>query len=443
MAESRRSRGGCARPEWVCAVDDELEASHGRARHRRSRWRGHNCRRRGWELAGRGTRSTRTSHARTSGTCRAANRSRFAGDSVEASDPTPVEAPALSAATLADVFDRGPHPQLLVDDQRRVAAVNAVARRRFDLGSGRWRGAPLADVLPAAAGSPDPWRTLWSTVGEQSPREHDTRLAAGAFKATLVAGERGALHVVTVRDAEPAPDRRATTFQAVADSSHDALLSLDCDGLMTVISARASLVIGYSERALLGRPLSVVVLEQHRAATDALVRAALEGADVFQHDTEVRHRDGRVMDVVVNLAPLRGPDGDRIVGASAILQDITERKRLERELRHQSERDPLTGLYNRRHLEIELHRAARLAERHGHGGGVVMLDVDGFKRVNDTRGHPCGDQLLRDLAGALRRSLRDSDVAARLGGDEFAVLLPQTDRRGAGATADKVLAVTR
>ena len=135
------------------------------------------------------------------------------------------------------------------------------------------------------------------------------------------------------------------------------------------------------------------------------VRTALGGADVFQHDTEARHRDGRRADITINLAPLRDPDGGGIVGVSAIMQDITERKRLGTALRH-SRRDPLTGLYNRRHFEIELHRAARLAERHGHSGAVMLLDVDRFKPVNDALGHPAGDRLLRDLAGALTGSLR-------------------------------------
>lgn len=242
---------------------------------------------------------------------------------------------------------------------------------------------------------------------------------------------------------DPTPERRAEILQAVADSSHDAVLALDRDGHVRVASARAVLVLGYSERALRGRPFSALVVEPRRGELDALVRRAVAGADVFQHDTEAQHRDGRVIDVVVNLAPLRATASEEIVGVSVIVQDITERKLLERELRHRSERDPVTGLYNRRHLELELYRAARLAERHGDRGAVILLDVDDFKAVNDTRGHLGGDQALRDLGEAISATVRDSDIVARLGGDEFAVLLPSVDRSGAIAAADKVLEATR
>jgi diguanylate cyclase (GGDEF)-like protein/PAS domain S-box-containing protein len=232
-------------------------------------------------------------------------------------------------------------------------------------------------------------------------------------------------------------------LRAVADCSHDALFALDRDGRITVTSARAALVFGHSEDAMRDRPLSALVIEPRRDELDALVRRALGGADVFQHDTQARHPDGRMVEIVINLAPLRATAGEEIVGVSVIVQDITERKLLERELRHRSERDPVTGLYNRRHFELELYRATRLAERHESGGAVILLDVDDFKVVNDSRGHLSGDQALRDLGEAIAATVRDSDVVARLGGDEFAVLLPNVDRSGAIAAGKKVLEATR
>jgi diguanylate cyclase (GGDEF)-like protein len=102
-----------------------------------------------------------------------------------------------------------------------------------------------------------------------------------------------------------------------------------------------------------------------------------------------------------------------------------------------SQRDPLTGLFNRRHLFEKLeHELARV--RRGQGFAVVMLDLDGFKRVNDQQGHLRGDMLLKEIAGALGSSTRVVDVAARYGGDEFMIVLPDADAAQAGVVAERV-----
>ncbi len=129
-------------------------------------------------------------------------------------------------------------------------------------------------------------------------------------------------------------------------------------------------------------------------------------------------------------ADMRG----RLVKAHAALARAHE------QLRVQATTDPLTGLANRRLFEELL--AARLEEaaRYGRPLAVLLLDLDGFKKINDTHGHAAGDAVLREVAGALRRSLRRSDLPARLAGDEFVALLPETDGRRALALAERVCA---
>lgn len=100
--------------------------------------------------------------------------------------------------------------------------------------------------------------------------------------------------------------------------------------------------------------------------------------------------------------------------------------------------DYLTGLANARAFYDAAARELSRARRYGHAMAVGYLDLDGFKAVNDARGHAAGDELLRAVADTIRADLRASDVAARLGGDEFGVLLPQTDARSAQAVADKL-----
>lgn len=110
--------------------------------------------------------------------------------------------------------------------------------------------------------------------------------------------------------------------------------------------------------------------------------------------------------------------------------------KLRESLKSLSIRDPLTGLYNRRYMEETLEREFRRAQRAKSAVAVIMLDVDHFKRLNDTFGHDAGDAVLRELGVFLKRSIRGSDVACRYGGEEFCLILPDADREGARKKAE-------
>jgi len=116
-----------------------------------------------------------------------------------------------------------------------------------------------------------------------------------------------------------------------------------------------------------------------------------------------------------------------------------ERRVLANELKRLSERDPLTGLFNRRRLHEELVRQLAIFHRHERPFGVLMVDLDRFKEVNDTAGHAAGDALLVEVAHALKRELRTADYVARVGGDEFVVLLPEVKPGALEAVTDKLL----
>jgi diguanylate cyclase (GGDEF)-like protein len=117
--------------------------------------------------------------------------------------------------------------------------------------------------------------------------------------------------------------------------------------------------------------------------------------------------------------------------------------RLRENLRQLTIRDALTGLYNRRFLEESLNREMARCKRNGTSFGVLMMDLDHFKRFNDTFGHDAGDSVLRSVAQALQENTREGDIACRFGGEEFIVVLPDTDRQGAATRAGRILAVAR
>ena len=130
-----------------------------------------------------------------------------------------------------------------------------------------------------------------------------------------------------------------------------------------------------------------------------------------------------------------------VVGGACGAVQVGLRERIERErdlMRDFALSDPVTGIANRRSLllradyEIARHRRAR------HSFALVMIDLDGFKQLNDRFGHAAGDDLLRDVAVALSHAMRDQDTVARFGGDEFCVLAPETDERGSARLASKV-----
>jgi diguanylate cyclase (GGDEF)-like protein len=119
-----------------------------------------------------------------------------------------------------------------------------------------------------------------------------------------------------------------------------------------------------------------------------------------------------------------------VVGSSKALSRTLE------DLEYYAVRDPLTGLYNRRHFNEVLETERDRAHRHGHEFTVLLLDVDDFKDINDTFGHPAGDRALQDLARTIRGRTRGDDVVARIGGDEFALILPETNGEGGRVLAE-------
>jgi diguanylate cyclase (GGDEF)-like protein len=134
-----------------------------------------------------------------------------------------------------------------------------------------------------------------------------------------------------------------------------------------------------------------------------------------------------------------------VVGGSVAVMAAV-RKRLEGEratMRRFALTDPLTGAVNRRGLAERIDYEVARHARQRHRFAVVMIDLDGFKLVNDRFGHPAGDELLRDVAASLNDAVRDQDTVARLGGDEFCVLAPETDRGGGEQLAERVRAAVR
>jgi diguanylate cyclase (GGDEF)-like protein/PAS domain S-box-containing protein len=215
-------------------------------------------------------------------------------------------------------------------------------------------------------------------------------------------------------------------LDAVLDAAASLIVVGDNEGRLLCWNRACEQLSGYTA-AEIGRSPAILdrlVVEEDRQRAGSVVDSLARGESPVLMETRWRTRSGDVRLISWSCTGLTAPDGT-ITHVVATGIDVTERRRLDRRLRHLADHDDLTGLINRRRFQEELQRHLAEGRRYGLTGALLVLDLDGFKEVNDTHGHSAGDRVLCAVADALRSRLRESDIVARLGGDEFAVLLPR------------------
>ncbi len=223
----------------------------------------------------------------------------------------------------------------------------------------------------------------------------------------------------------------------------EGVLVIDTQSYVVHANEAIAQLFGVSVDDLVGRPLSGVPVDLldddgRLLSPDRLpLERALRGESVRSEVMRLVRRDGSLLWVEAQSNPLMDDEGE-LSGAVASYDDVTLRVEQDRRTRHEADTDPLTGLANRRALERTLASALARAAARGRTSAVLMLDLDGFKAINDQHGHAAGDAALREVARRLRRCVRERDLVARLGGDEFVVLL--TDVGGSSGAAAEACA---
>jgi diguanylate cyclase (GGDEF)-like protein/PAS domain S-box-containing protein len=212
------------------------------------------------------------------------------------------------------------------------------------------------------------------------------------------------------------------------------------EGVVTACNRALGTLVGRPECDLVGRPLlEVVHPDDAGSAADSSTRMRTTDRDVLRHECRLVHTDGSTVWVLISAAQVAAEPG-RPAHLILHIQDIGERKALEAEIVHRSLHDPLTGLANRVLLFDRIGHALARADRTASPTCLFLLDLDGFKDVNDTHGHAAGDELLQQFATRLSGALRPGDTAARLGGDEFVVLCEDTSEEQAALIAERLRA---
>ncbi len=234
----------------------------------------------------------------------------------------------------------------------------------------------------------------------------------------------------------PDSSRSATTFhEKLLDSLYDGVYFVDSERRITYWNHGAESLTGYCVSDAVGRKCFDNFLEHvdEQGCALCLNGCPLTAAigDGQRHEAEVylRHKAGHRVPVSVRVSPLRDAAG-LVIGAVEIFTDVTEKKNVERrvgELENLAFCDPLTGLLNRRFMERKVEQAILEHKEFARHYGILMIDIDKFKQVNDTVGHDAGDSVLRTVSKTLVHSLRALDIVGRWGGEEFVVLLPEAE----------------
>ena len=222
----------------------------------------------------------------------------------------------------------------------------------------------------------------------------------------------------------------------------DAVITTDDKARINFMNPVAETLLGWDKQEAKGRLIceifQLVDEENCRAIENPLERLLSNKQIVEQKvDTALKDRNGNLISVELSVAPMKSQD-DQVIGGVIVFQDISESRRMSRQLSWQASHDELTELFNRRVFEKRLEELLNDAWDEDNEHVLCYLDLDQFKVVNDTFGHMAGDELLRQLSIELSNSIRESDLLARLGGDEFGILLENCELQQAEKLAETI-----
>jgi PAS domain S-box-containing protein/diguanylate cyclase (GGDEF)-like protein len=240
------------------------------------------------------------------------------------------------------------------------------------------------------------------------------------------------------RAAEDATREAEERFRLAFEHAPIGMCLVSPDGRFLRVNSTLCSMVGYTESHLLSATFQDITHPDDLDADLEHVRQMLAG-EIRTYEMEKRYirADGTLIWILLSVSLVRDDDGRPTYFISQI-QDIDVRKRAQGELERLALRDPLTGVANRRAWDRELARGVARADATGRPLAVALIDLNDFKKVNDSRGHDAGDELLVRAARAWQAQLRAGDLLARVGGDEFAVLLPECGHYHLAAVVERL-----
>ncbi len=243
-----------------------------------------------------------------------------------------------------------------------------------------------------------------------------------------------------------AHDGAEANAREILENVADGVYFVDRDRRITFWNRAATEISGHPRERVVGHrcptgPLEHVDDEGRRLCdTDCPLAFTLADGEPREAEVFLKHRDGHRVPVHISVRPLRSASG-QVVGAVETFRDTTLLREIERRataLEQLAFIDVLTGIGNRQFAERQLESYLSDQTRHGRGFGLLLADIDGFKSINDTRGHDAGDAVLRMLGRTLKGAARAEDFVARWGGDEFLVLVREGGTAGLESAGKRI-----
>lgn len=213
-------------------------------------------------------------------------------------------------------------------------------------------------------------------------------------------------------------------FASAVENSTAGIVICDADRRIVGINRAFTEITGYAQEEVIGQTPSFLKSGRHDDGFYQTMYAEIHEKGYWKGELWNRHKSGQIYCQWLTVSVVRNEQG-QVVNYIGAAEDRTAWVEAERRLQHLAQHDPLTDLPNRALLKDRLAIAIQLARRNNHGVGVIFLDLDRFKLINDSLGHNTGDELLKAIASRLRDVVRSSDTVSRLGGDEFVILLPE------------------
>ncbi|MHB1207131.1 MAG: diguanylate cyclase domain-containing protein [Rhodospirillaceae bacterium] len=331
-----------------------------------------------------------------------------------------------------------------------IAIANPAAADLLDRDAGAMAGMNVERVFVYGGGHPEAGQALPILAQfENGPfyteqEAHLARTDGASFESVYVVApytvnSQTDGYVITFRDIT---QRRRSEAElrlaaAVFDHSPEGLIVADAKGRVTKMNPAYQRIVGTEAAEVIGKQMVDVLF--FGANTSAGVLEALAGKDNAQWEQWCKTKTGRRYAARISVTAVRDNDGNlqQYVG---IIADITQRKLDEEKIIYQANYDQLTGLPNRTLFMDRLTRRVLEGRRAKTSVGLMFIDLDGFKAINDTLGHDAGDILLKSTARRLEKCVREADTVARLGGDEFTVIMPLIDHlEAAGIVAGRII----